>query len=64
MKPAKQFSAVVERQDPAIHEVAQLFVVGRVAGTHDECWTQAKELTRYPVLRLKELQNVSAAVSV
>ncbi len=62
MKQAKQFTAVVERQDPAVFEKAQFIVVGRVEGSHDECWKLAKEITKYPVIRFQEQQNVSATV--
>ena len=55
MKPPKQFEAKVYRQDPAINEVAQLFAVGFVFGSHEECWKQAKALVKHPVLQLKEI---------
>ena len=64
VKPAKQFQAVVEKQYPAQNECAILRVVGHVAGTHDECWQQAKRITTFPILTFKELQNVSTAVRV
>lgn len=50
MKPPKQFEAKVFRQEPAINEVAQLIFVGSVFGDHDTCWSQAKKLTKHPVL--------------
>ena len=59
MKPPKQYEANVFRQEPAINEVAQLFAVGFVFGTHEECWTQAKALVKHPVLQLKELDHVA-----
>ena len=55
VKPPKQFEANVFRQEPAINEVAQLFAVGFVFGTHDDCWKQAKALVKHPVLQLKEI---------
>ena len=55
VKPPKQFEAKVFRQEPAINEVAQLFAVGFVFGTHEECWKQAKALVKHPVLQLKEI---------
>ena len=55
MKPPKQFEVKVYRQDPAINEVAQLFAVGFVFGSHEECWKQAKALVKHPVLQLKEI---------
>ena len=57
MKPVKQFEAVVERQDPARNEVAQLTVVGRVFGTHDECWKQGKRIVVHPILTFKEIHH-------
>lgn len=62
MKPQKHYTATVFRQAPAINEQAQFTVVGRVAGTHDQCWQQAKEITAYPVLEFKEVQHVPATV--
>jgi hypothetical protein len=59
VKPPKQFEANVFRQEPAINEVAQLFAVGFVFGTHEECWKQAKALVKHPVLQLKELDHVA-----
>ena len=59
MKPPKQFEAHVFRQEPAINEVAQLFAVGFVFGSHDDCWKQAKALVKHPVLQLKELDHVA-----
>lgn len=55
VKPPKQFEANVFRQEPAINEVAQLFAVGFVFGSHEECWKQAKALVKHPVLQLKEI---------
>ena len=57
MKPPKQYEANVFRQEPAINEVAQLFVVGLVFGSHDDCWKQAKALVKHPVLQLKAENN-------
>jgi len=62
VKSAKQFIAVVERQDPAIAEKAQFIVVGRAKGTYEECWKLAKDMVKYPVLRFKEIHNVSSTV--
>ena len=59
VKPPKQFEANVFRQEPAINEVAQLFAVGLVFGSHDDCWKQAKALVKHPVLQLKELDHVA-----
>ncbi len=59
MKPPKYFKATVYRQAPAIEGVAQLFVVGHVSGSHEDCWQQAKEITAFPVLELKEVQGGS-----
>ena len=59
MKPAKQFEAVVERQDPARNEVAQLTVVGHVVGEHEQCWQQAKRITPHPILTFREISNVT-----
>ncbi len=59
MKPLKHYTATVFRQAPAVHEQAQFFVVGRVAGTHEQCWQQAKALVQYPVLQFSEVQNAS-----
>jgi len=59
MKPPKYFKATVYRQAPAIEGVAQFTVVGHVAGTHEECCKQGKEITAYPVLELKEVQGGS-----
>lgn len=59
VKPPKQFEAKVFKQEPAINEVAQLFAVGHVFGSHDDCWKQAKALgVKHPVLQLKELDHV------
>jgi len=58
MKPAKQFLAVVEQQHPAENECAILRVVGSVAGTHEECWQQAKRITPFPILTFKEVNHV------
>ncbi len=58
----KHYTATVFRQAPAVNEQAQFTVVGRVAGSHDECWQQAKEITAYPVLEFKEVQHVPATV--
>lgn len=58
----KHYTATVFRQAPAIQEVAQFHVVGQVAGTHDECWTQAKVMTQYPVIQFKEIQHVPTTV--
>ena len=55
VKPPKQFEGNVFRQEPAINEVAQLFAVGFVFGSHEECWKQAKALVKHPVLQLKEI---------
>ena len=62
MKPPKHYTAVVFRQAPAVNEQAQFTVVGRVAGSHDECWQQAKALVQYPVLQFSEVQHVPATV--
>lgn len=62
MKPPKHYTATVFRQAPAINEQAQFTVVGLVAGTHDQCWQQAKEITAYPVLEFKEVQHVPETV--
>ena len=59
MKPPKQFLAVVEQQFPAQNEVAILRVVGSVAGTHEQCWQQAKRIAAHPVLTFKEQNNVT-----
>ena len=59
MKPPKQFIAIVEQQLPAQNEVAILRVVGSVAGTHEQCWRQAKRITTHPVLTFKEQNNVT-----
>ena len=59
VKPPKQFEANVFRQEPAINEVAQLFAVGFVFGSHEECWKQAKALVKHPVLEFKELDHVA-----
>jgi len=56
------YLATVERQDPAVNEVAQLTVVGRVTGTMDECWKQAKAMTRFPVIRFQEIQDVRTTI--
>lgn len=61
-KAVKHYTATVFRQAPAIHEVAQFHVVGHVAGTHEECWQQGKEITAFPVLEFKEIQHVPATV--
>lgn len=53
------FVATVFHQAPAIDGVAQLSVVGSVSGTHDECWKQAKEMTRFPVIQFKEVNHVT-----
>lgn len=58
----KHYTATVFRQAPAVNEQAVFIVVGQVAGTHDECWTQAKEKTAFPVLEFKEIQHVPATV--
>lgn len=63
MKPAKHFRATVEQQLPAQNEQAVLRVVGHVYGTNDECWAQAKSLTKFPVVTFQEIQNVSAEIS-
>ena len=57
MKPAKQFEAVVERQDPARNEVAQLTVVGQTFGSYEQCWNAAKKMTRFPVITFKEIHH-------
>ncbi len=57
MKPQQQYEAVVEQQHPATNEVANLRVVGRVFGTYDECWSQAKAITSHPVIQFKELHH-------
>jgi hypothetical protein len=59
VKPPKQFEAHVFRQEPAINEVAQLSAAGFVFGTHEECWKQAKEMTKHPVIQFKELDHVA-----
>ena len=59
MKPPKQFIAIVEQQLPAQSECAILRVVGSVAGTHEQCWSQAKRITMYPILTFKEQNNVT-----
>ena len=58
----KHYTATVSRQAPAVNEQATFIVVGRVAGSHDECWQQAKEITAFPVLEFKEIQHVPATV--
>lgn len=58
-KAVKHYTATVFRQAPAVHEQAQFTVVGRVAGTHEQCWQQAKEITEFPVLEFKEVQGAS-----
>lgn len=62
VKPPKQFIATVEQQFPAQNEVAILRVVGSVAGTHEECWSQAKRITMYPILTFKEVQQNARTV--
>jgi len=59
VKPPKQFIAVVEQQHSAENECAILRVVGSVQGTHEECWSQAKRTTMYPILTFKEQNNVT-----
>lgn len=54
MKPAKQFIAVVEQQHPAQNECAILRVVGHASGTYEQVWSQAKNMTAYPVITFKE----------
>ena len=58
VKPPKQFIAIVEQQHPAENECAILRVVGSVAGTHEECWSQAKRITPFPILTFKEVNHV------
>jgi hypothetical protein len=55
MKPVPQYEAKVEQQLPAVDGVANLKVVGRVFGSHQDCWTQAKRITVHPILTLREL---------
>lgn len=57
MKPVGQFEAVVEEQHPARNEVAQLTVVGRCFGSHEEVWQAAKKMTRFPVITFKEVHH-------
>lgn len=57
MKPPKQYSATVEQQLPAQNEVAQLRVVGHVTGDHEQCWQQAKKMTRFPVITFREIKD-------
>jgi hypothetical protein len=59
VKPPKQFEGKVYRQDPAINEVAQFTHLGYAFGTHDECWHQAKTMTRHPILEMKEISHVA-----
>lgn len=59
MKPPKQFEAKVFRQEPAINEVAQFTHLGYAFGTHDECWQQAKTMTRHPILEMKEISHAA-----
>ena len=56
-KAAKNYTATVFLQAPAINEVAQLSVVGKVSGTYNECWAQAKEMTQFPVIQFKEMKS-------
>jgi len=58
VKPPKQFIAVVEQQHSAENECAILRVVGSVAGTHEQCWQQAKRITPFPILTFKEVNHV------
>ena len=58
-KAVKHYTATVFRQAPAVNEQAQFTVVGRVAGTHDEIWQQAKAMTQFPVIQFKEVSNVT-----
>ena len=57
MKQQQQFEAVVEQQHPASNEVANLRVVGRVFGSHQDCWEQAKRITIHPILTFKEIHH-------
>jgi hypothetical protein len=49
-KAEATFTATVFHQSPAADGVAQLSVVGKVYGTCQQCWDDAKKLTRFPVL--------------
>ena len=57
MKPVKQFEGTVFKQHPAQSENALFSVVGHVFGSHDECWTQAKAMTKFPVIQFKEIHH-------
>jgi hypothetical protein len=57
MKPVPQYQATVEQQHPAVDGVANLSVVGHVAGTYESCWQQAKEITKFPVIQFRELNH-------
>ena len=56
-KAEATFTATVFHQAPAHDGQAQLSVVGSVSGTHGECWTQAKAITKFPVIQFKEIHH-------
>ena len=58
MKPQQQFKAVVEQQHTSKDGEANLFVVGSVAGSHSECWQQAKKMVTHPVITFTEIKDV------
>lgn len=58
-KAEAQFVATVFRQDPATDGAVNFCVVGSVSGTHGECWSQAKEITKFPVIQFKEVNNAA-----
>ena len=57
MKPVPQYQATVEKQHPATDGVANLIVVGIVRGTHDQCWKEAKKLTKFPVMEFRNVET-------
>jgi hypothetical protein len=56
-KAMKLWTAIVEKQYPAVDETPVFKVIGCVVGTYSECWKEAKKLTPWPVLQFKEVRN-------